>query len=217
MKRICILIMILILIITSLIIVKIIEYKNEKIMRIEAEKKIKIKEEEIKIQKIEKKIQETCEQNKRNIYNKIKEIKMDKNVLIKNGVVFKNKKALMLLPTEVIAAYMSRKSIEQSNEEYLKAVELFFSDAMILHITDSYKNNPYFTLPETEKCLCYKIEGYNLYLRDPLEKDVKWEPVKIRFIKELKPDPDREHAQYPCMLVYLETKWFKGEYELECE
>jgi len=95
MKRICILIMILILIITSLIIVKIIEYKNEKIMRIEAEKKLKIKEEEIKIQKIEKKIQETCEQNKRNIYNKIKEIKMDKNVLIKNGVVFKNKKALM--------------------------------------------------------------------------------------------------------------------------
>lgn len=218
MKRIHVLIAILIILILALIAVEVIERSIEKKELIRLEEQRKKREAEIEKMKKEKMIEEECRKYTNFNYKMMKKLKNDKSITIKNGVVFKDGKAIAFFPfEEFFSLSLSRESIRQSKEDILHAVELFFSDAMVLNIGDSKKTNPYFVLPETERELCYKIDGYTLYLKDPLDEKGEWEPLKIRFIEELEPDPDREHAQYPCMRVYLETKWFRGEYEVECE
>lgn len=217
MKRLHILITILIILILALIAVEVIERSIEKKELIRHEEQRKKREAEIEKMKKEKMIEEECRKYTSINYKMMKKLKSDNSVTIKNSVVFKDGKAIAYFPFGFAFLYLSRESIRQSKEDILHAVSLFFSDAMILSIDSSYKENPYFTLPEMQMQLCFKIDGYTLYLKDPLDEKGEWEPLKIRFIEELKPDPDREHAQYPCMRVYLETKWFKGEYEVECE
>ena len=178
----------------------------------ELEKVINIKKDQI-----ERLIEEVCKCNIKSTNRRVQELMKELNITWKNGVAFRNGKAMLFDPKQTAGLFKSKKEIQQSQSEILKYSVFHDIANCMFFVFDSRRDDPYKFIVETEKILCYKISDNTLYLKDPLEKEGKWEPVKIRYIKEIKPDPDREDEQYPCMLVYLETKWFKGEYELECE
>ncbi len=180
---------------------------------------IKLKEKEINYykQRIDLIISNYCGENKKETEITLIKLKNERNIIWKKGFAIRNDTVLLFDPKEMyLGFYLSDREVKKINSEILP-YSIIFCGGNIIEAYNSPKRDRYNYIIETERVFCYKISGYTLYLKDPFEEKGKWEPVKIRFIKELKPDPDREHAQYPCMLVYLETKWFKGEYELECE
>ena len=109
--------------------------------------------------------------------------------------------------------FMSPKYRNKIKREIINAGLLAWGDEKepYVYIYDVYKDRPYRWLSKTKRVLPYKVEHNNLYLS---EDNKKWERVKFKVINDKEHIAEDDPTITVYWVIYLECKWFKGEYEI---
>ena len=129
------------------------------------------------------------------------------------GVVLVNGEPKYLDPCylEVPNVNMSIDYINKLDYEIIKAGNVLFLGNSRLVIYDINKNRPNIPLIKTKRELKYKVENQTLYVSS---NGTRWEPVKFKVIND-QPHKDKYDSSVTIYwVVYLECRWFKGEYEI---
>jgi hypothetical protein len=104
---------------------------------------------------------------------------------------------------------VSENMIKNTKGDIIKGGVVEWGSKTSLVLYDTNKNNPFHEITKTEKELKYKLENKQLFLS---EDGKKWEKVNVKVIND-KPTKKYEDARV-MMVVYFESKWINGEYEL---
>ncbi|HBR33333.1 MAG TPA: hypothetical protein DD734_01790 [Firmicutes bacterium] len=135
----------------------------------------------------------------------------EEEIQYKFGVGIVNGEPRFMDPTyfEVPQVYMSRDYLNNIDGDIIQAgILTFFGDSR-LFVDDVEKSWPNISLAERE--LKYKVENQTLYVSS---NGTRWEPVKFKVIND-QPHKDKYDSSVTIYwVVYLECRWFKGEYEI---
>lgn len=133
-----------------------------------------------------------------------------------NCVAFRSGEAIYIDFKKLVYGEMelSESAVKNSKTEQLKDSIIDFIKPDLIYIYDSLKNDRHRQLSKTEKIYNYKIVKEKTYIGN---RKGEWTPLKIKFLKNLEAPKQREEEYYPCMVIYLECKWFSGEYEINCD
>jgi len=140
-------------------------------------------------------------------------VKSTKGIVVRNGVAFVNDQASFFVQQKSGKLFLEKTNIEKSKDDLVKSARLLFNENNELYVFDVFRDNPQMILQTSRRKFCYKVSNNKMFLSGI---DGSWQ-LRMRFIKVLEEDKQNTNPQYPCSLVYLETKWFKGEYEIYCE
>ncbi|HBR30012.1 MAG TPA: hypothetical protein DD789_11330 [Firmicutes bacterium] len=135
------------------------------------------------------------------------------NIEIVFGVVIVNGQPKCIDPNyfEVPDVVMSENFKQKMNSEIIKAGRLSFLTEPKLLVYDIKKDQPGFLLRNTKRELKYKVENQTLYVSDD---GIEWEAVKFKVVND-QPHKDKDEPFVTIYwVVYLECRWFKGEYEI---
>lgn len=137
-------------------------------------------------------------------------------VHIENGVVFKGEKVLFIdfKKLDYPELNLSDDGTKKTSDEILKNSIIDYTDDGTLHVFDSKNSDRYAQIIETEKSFTYKIKGRKAFVYN---KAGDRSLLKVLFVKTLKAPKETDDPYYPCMVLYLECKWFQGNYEIQCE
>ena len=138
----------------------------------------------------------------------------DKNqIKFINGVAIQDGKALYIDPDKMEdgGLFISEDLIKKSKTDILKNSDIIFLEGGILWTYDSKKDDPYFRIVETKKEYFYKIVDNQLLI----SKDkIIWEKVTVKIVN-IYDNKKTEVEKAPVyMTISLESKYFKGEYDL---
>lgn len=105
---------------------------------------------------------------------------------------------------------LTDEAIKKISTDIIKGGRIFWDEEGLL--VYDIKNKPpyYFQVNDSEKQLKYKIENKTLYIS---EYGKNWEKVKVKIINANPPKLKKDEEPV-VLIIYLECKWFKGEYEL---
>jgi len=137
----------------------------------------------------------------------------DNGIEFKHGVAIQNGKALYIdhKKMEGIAAIViSEDSIKRSTSEILEASHISFIGKNKIYVTDSKRDDPYFELVDTERVFLYKIMNNRMYIS---EDGKSWSKLNVRIIR-IYNGKFGKYEEPTYMTIYLECKYFKGEYDL---
>lgn len=104
-------------------------------------------------------------------------------------------------------------AIKKINEKLLKGSFIRWGDSETgkLFLYDTYSNKPYSEIIDSKRVLYYKVENKRLYIS---EDNKNWEKVSVKVINDNPPKPKNKNEFPVVLIIDLECKWFKGEYEL---
>lgn len=80
-----------------------------------------------------------------------------------------------------------------------------------VYIYNINKSKPYFRLYDTKRVLYYRVDQNKLYLSEDKK---KWEEVKFKVVNDKEHIAEDDPSIKVYWVIYLECKWFKGEYEI---
>jgi len=133
-----------------------------------------------------------------------------------DGVAFQKGEAIYIDPHKLSypSMYLMVDRSVAGKGDVLSDSILTFTDANVLHVSDSISATPYVEMMETEKRYCYKIENDKLWLKDLSS---NWEPVTIKYLGKFRGVVAEDREDHPCMLLDIRTKWFGNIYQVMCE
>jgi len=136
---------------------------------------------------------------------------VNQTVVVRHGITFKNDIAIFLNQSEMNGGEMFLRSrdIKSRPGKVLKCSMLNFDDANKMFIFDTTKKEPFIPILESQKVFCVKSENDQLFVKDNTS---VWEPITMKYLKDI---PEKQHSdeKYPCMLIEIRSKWFRGTYE----
>jgi len=135
----------------------------------------------------------------------------EEEIQYKFGVGIVNGEPKFMDPTyfEVPEVYMSRDYLNNIDGDIIQAGILRFFGNSRLVVADVEKSWP--NIPILKRELKYKVENQTLYVSN---NGTRWKPVKFKVIND-QPHKDKYDSSVTIYwVVYLECRWFKGEYEI---
>jgi len=105
---------------------------------------------------------------------------------------------------------ISRESIRDSKDEIIKAAGLVWTDEALL-VFNSEKAHLRAILWDTKRSLFYKIEDNRTLLSEDGD---DWDVLQVEIVDDREGPPRGPDRIVVYMIVYLECKWFKGDYKI---
>ncbi len=143
-----------------------------------------------------------------------KQTEPEVNIIPGGGIVSINGKPKYFDPSGLVNPdlFMSPSYRNKIKSDLIKAgVILVDYEDSLLYVYDVKKEEPYWRLTESKRIIKYKVENDTLYVS---ANGKQWEKVKFKVVS----DEEHIHEDDPSITVYwtiyLECKWFKGEYDI---